>query len=322
MNTRRLAGWIVLPLTIAACGLGAGGSPAPPAASPDSTVAPTAGSSPRGSAELCVGRGSVAIDLPLAARRYLAAWNERDAESRMRILDDIWADDATYLDPADLVDGSVVGRTNMSDLIAHNQGPEGTWFEPRAWHEGYAHHDLLVMPWRHCAPNGPTGVIGTDYAELDAQGRMILAVGFSPLTPDRSGIREQPIAVCAGVDNVDPSALPPMVERYLAAWDAGASAERDAILNVIADDETRFAASWDPSTIVGVAEITAFIKRWRVPGNDIELSAWGDADHHDDWYHIRWRDCASSGEAFVEGIEMLHVGSDGKLEHAASFAGW
>ena len=92
--------------------------------------------------------------------------------------------------------------------------------------------------------------------------------------------------------------------------------------DAIADDETLFAASWDPSTNVDAAEITAFIDQWRVRGNYIEFSAWGDADHHDDWFHIRWRDCASNGGGFVEDIEMLHVGIDGKLERAASFAGW
>jgi hypothetical protein len=269
-----------------------------------------------------VGPESAGIDLPQVARQYLAAWNEHDAEARLRILDDVWADDATYLEPSGLADGPVLGREELSDLISHNQGPEGTWFEPRAWHEGYAHHDLLVMPWRHCPPDGPTGVIGTDYAELDAKGRMTLAVGFSPLTPDGSGIGERPAAVCAGHDSFDWSAVPPVVERYTAAWNTAARAEREAILNAIADDETRFAASWDPSTSVGAAEIAAFIGQWRVPGNSIEFSAWGDADHHDDWFHIRWRDCASTEGGFVEGIEMLHVGRDGKLERAASFTGW
>ena len=322
MNPRRLAACLALPLALAACGLSGGGPPAAPMASPDSTVSPTPSPSPRALAEPCVGPASAAINLPHLVRQYLAAWNEHDAEARVRILHDIWADDATYLASAGLADGPVLGRKELSDLIARSQGPEGTWFEPPIWHEGYAHHDLLVVPWRHCAPDGPTGVIGTDYAELDAQGRMTLAVGFSPLTADGSGIGESSTAVCAGPDSVDPSGAPPIVERYKAAWNAATSPERKAILSAIADDETLFASSWDPSTKVGAGEITAFIDQWRVPGNYIEFSAWGHADYHDDWFHTRWRDCASTGEGFVEGIEMLHVGSAGKLERAASFAGW
>jgi hypothetical protein len=322
MNTRRLAACLVLPLTVAACGLSAGGPPAAPAASPDSTVSPTPSAAPSALAELCVGPESTAIDLPQVVRRYLGAWNEHDAEARVRILDDIWADEATYLEPAGLADGPVLGREEMSDLIGQNQGPEGTWFEPRAWHEGYAHHDVLVMPWRQCTPDGPTGVIGTDYAELDAQDRMTLAVGFSPLTPDGSGVGERPTAVCAGPEGVDWSAMPPIVERYTAAWNSAASAERESILNAIADEETQMAGSWDPSTPVGPAEITEFIDQWTTPGNYFELSTWGDGDHHDSWFHVRWRECASTREGLVEGIEILHVDSDGKLERAASFAGW
>lgn len=321
MNTHRLAAGLMLSLMVAACGPSAGGPQATPAASPDSTALPTPSPSPRALTERCVGPESAGIDLPQVVRHYLAAWNEHDAEARLRILDDIWAEDATYLESPGLADGSVLGREEMSDLIAQNQGPEGTWFEPRAWHEGYAHHDLLVMPWRHCTPDGPSGSIGTDYAEVDGQGHVTRAVGFSPLTPDGSGIGEHPTAVCAGPDRVG-SAVPAIVERYTAAWNAVASAEREAILSAIADEETQMAGSWDPSTPVGPAEITEFIDQWTTPGNYFELSAWGDGDHHDGWFHLRWRECAPTGEGLLEGIEILRVDSDGKLERAASFAGW
>jgi hypothetical protein len=115
--------------------------------------------------------------------------------------------------------------------------------------------------------------------------------------------------------------VPPIAERYTAAWNAETSAEREAILRAISDEDTQFAASWDPSTRTGPAEITAFIDQWKRPGSYIELSAWGDADHHDGWFHIRWRDCAPSDD-IMTGIEILHAGGDGKLERVASFGGW
>jgi hypothetical protein len=87
-------------VTLVACGLSTG-----PSAAPAEIAAPTATAlaspspaSPSSAAEICAGPGSAEIDLPRVARQYLAAWNEHDTAARLRILDDIWADDATYLD--------------------------------------------------------------------------------------------------------------------------------------------------------------------------------------------------------------------------------
>ena len=298
--------------------------PAAPTTSPVASSSPTPGTSAAATApaEACVGPKSSDIDLPPVARQYLAAWNEHDAAARGRILDDIWADSAEYIESPGLADGPVIGRDAMSALIAQNQGPVGGWFEPRAWFEGYAHHDLLVRPWRYCEPDGAVGTIGTDYAELGAEGRIALAVGFSPLTPDGSGVGEQGEAACAGPGRWDWSEVPPIVVSYDAAWNATDNAEREAILEPITDDGTLFAAPWDPSTPVGTAEIAAFIGEWRTPGNYIEFSAWSDSENHDGWFHARWRDCSSTGEDYVEGIEILHVGGDRNLDRVASFASW
>jgi hypothetical protein len=273
--------------------------------------------SSRPAAEICAGPDSADIDLPRVARQYLAAWNEHDASARLRILEDIWAEDATYIDAPGLADAPVTDRIAMADHIGRNQGPVGSWFEPRAWFESYAHHGLLLMPWRHCAPDGTPGILGTDYAELDAAGRIVLAVGFAPLTPDGSGVDERPTAACAGPDAFDWSAVPPIVGRYGAAWNTPAGPARDAIVDEIASDESTYVNSFDERPSVGRAEIKSLIDYGMVPGNYIELSAWGDADHHDGWFHARWRDCTDDGEVFLEGTEILHV--NGKLERISSF---
>ena len=131
MNTRRLAAGRVLSLTVAACGLSAGGPPAAPAASPDSTVSPTPSPSPRAQAELCVGPESAAIDLPQVVRQYLAAWNEHDTEARVRILDDIWADDATYLESAGPIGGWAAAHPPKVRLLIRvlASRPSSAWIE-------------------------------------------------------------------------------------------------------------------------------------------------------------------------------------------------
>ena len=45
--------------------------------------------------------------------RYLAAWNEKDAERRRRLVDALWTEDGSYTDP--LADAS--GRAEIDGLI-------------------------------------------------------------------------------------------------------------------------------------------------------------------------------------------------------------
>lgn len=319
-NAPALAACVVMSAALVACELSTGPSvgPAEIAAPTATALASPSPASPH-SAEVCAGPDSAEIDLPRAARQYLAAWNEHDAAARLRILDDIWADNATYLDAPGFSDGPITDSLAMSDLVAQNQGPVGGWFEPRAWFESYAHHDLLLMPWRYCSSDGTPGVVGTDYAELDAGGRIVLAVGFVPLTPDGSGVDEHPTAACAGPDAFDWSAVPSIVGQYGAAWNTPAGPARDAIVDEIANDESTYINSFDEHPSVGRAEIKSLIDYGMVAGNYIELTAWGDADHHDGWFHARWRDCSANGRIFLEGTDILHVGRDGKLDRISSF---
>jgi len=186
-------------------------APLTPSPAPTTSPAPTASPTASPVAEVCAGAEAAEwAGLPKVARQYLAAWNERDEGARNAILEEIWADDATYID----VVGSapVSGRVAVSRHIGALQGPTGTYFEPREWAVGDAHHGHLQLRWRACAADGPTGVEGTDYAQLDAQGRISTAVGFSPLSPDDSGVEDAPaIDACAGRESFDWSAVPDAV---------------------------------------------------------------------------------------------------------------
>jgi hypothetical protein len=39
------------------------------------------------------------------AERYITAWNETDPPNRSRLLKDLWADDARYIDPLVVAEG-------------------------------------------------------------------------------------------------------------------------------------------------------------------------------------------------------------------------
>lgn len=292
-----------------------------PTASPAPTPlpAPTASPAPSPVARVCAGREAAHWPgLPKAADRYLAAWNERDPRARLAILDEIWAEDATYFDA--LASGPISGRAAMSNNIAELQGAPGIYFEPREWAEGDAHHGHLQMRWRACAADGPTGVEGTEYAQLDAEGRISLAVGFSPLSADDSGVENAPATdICAGRDSFDWSYIPEAVRLYGDAWNAQNGDERREILDEVWAEDGVYVDSFAEGPAVGRSGIKFVMDFGMVPSNYIELRAWSDADWHDGWFHARWRDCCPTGAVFLEGTEIGVIDEDGRLRQVTSF---
>jgi hypothetical protein len=105
---------------------------------------------------------------------YIAAWNERDADSRRAIVAEAFADDATYVDP--LMAGE--GTDGISAMIggAQEQFP-GHRFELSA--EPDAHHDRVRFAWTLLgADNGTPVAAGVDFATVADDGRLRAVTGF------------------------------------------------------------------------------------------------------------------------------------------------
>jgi SnoaL-like domain len=105
---------------------------------------------------------------------YIAAWNERDAESRRAIVAEAFADDATYVDP--LMTGE--GTDGISAMIggAQQQFP-GHRFELSAGPD--AHHDRVRFAWTLLgADNGTPVAAGVDFATVADDGRLRAVTGF------------------------------------------------------------------------------------------------------------------------------------------------
>jgi hypothetical protein len=105
---------------------------------------------------------------------YIAAWNERDAESRRAIVAEAFADDATYVDP--LMAGE--GTDGISAMIggAQQQFP-GHRFELSAGPD--AHHDRVRFAWTLLgADNGTPVAAGVDFATVADDGRLRAVTGF------------------------------------------------------------------------------------------------------------------------------------------------
>ena len=110
-------------------------------------------------------------------RQYLEVWNEVDAVARRKRLDEVFAESVRYVDPLAAVDG----RAALDGLIgAARQQFAGMVFSPAGAVDG--HHDQVRFGWRLGLPGEEPVAAGFDVAELDADGRIRLVLGFLDAT--------------------------------------------------------------------------------------------------------------------------------------------
>jgi hypothetical protein len=100
--------------------------------------------------------------------RYIAAWNEKDAQRRRELVDALWARDGRYTDP--LADAS--GPEEIAGLIGavQQQFPD---FVFTLGGRVDTHHGQARFTW-HLGPDGAPEpvVVGFDVAVLDGDGHI------------------------------------------------------------------------------------------------------------------------------------------------------
>lgn len=110
--------------------------------------------------------------------RYIAAWNETDADKRKAVLAEVFADDAAYTDP--LV--AVRGRDGLDAAIAGVQEQFGGLVFSLGGAVD-AHHDIARFTW-NLGPEGADPVIvGFDVAVIGDDGRIRQVLGFLDKVP-------------------------------------------------------------------------------------------------------------------------------------------
>jgi hypothetical protein len=113
------------------------------------------------------------------AERYIALWNETDPAARRTRLADDWASDATYVDPM----ARVRGASEIDALIGgvHERFPNFS-FKLIGKPDGHGEH--IRFSWSL----GPGDFVdapieGTDFAVIDASGRIAAVTGFIDRVP-------------------------------------------------------------------------------------------------------------------------------------------
>ncbi|MFN2560476.1 MAG: nuclear transport factor 2 family protein [Jatrophihabitans sp.] len=110
--------------------------------------------------------------------RYLACWNETDADARQALIAELWSPDLAYVDP--MVE--VTGGDQLDATIAAVQA-QFPGFVFTSVDGGDAHHDIARFTWGL----GPAGaepiVVGFDVVVLDGDGRIDKVLGFLDRVP-------------------------------------------------------------------------------------------------------------------------------------------
>jgi hypothetical protein len=116
--------------------------------------------------------------------RYCAAWTDSDPARRAALLEQVWADGATYTDPT-------VHAAGSAELLAHIARVQARRPGARVVRTSVldVHHSSARFAWRAIDAHGTELVHGIDLALLSADGAKIERIigFFGPLAPLPTG---------------------------------------------------------------------------------------------------------------------------------------
>lgn len=110
--------------------------------------------------------------------RYIAAWNQTDPQLRRKLIDEVWAPDASYIDPL----AEAHGRDAIDATIAavQDQFPGLTFTLLDAVD---THHRQARFTWGLGPAGAAPAVIGFDVAVAAESGQLTSVFGFLDKVP-------------------------------------------------------------------------------------------------------------------------------------------
>jgi hypothetical protein len=112
------------------------------------------------------------------AHRYIALWNETAPAARRRGIEDLWSEDARYVNPL----AEAQGHEAIDATIAAVQG-QFPGFEFRLAGPVDGHHDLARFTWELGPVGDEAPIVGFDVAVTDGDGRLRSVLGFLDRVP-------------------------------------------------------------------------------------------------------------------------------------------
>lgn len=112
------------------------------------------------------------------AGQYLQVWNENDAIRRRTLIEQIFTQHASYIDP--LMQSA--GHDGIDAMIAGAQS-QFSGFRFNVSGKPDAHHDFVRFSWSVGAENSEPLICGTDIAVIAPDGRIEAITGFIDKMP-------------------------------------------------------------------------------------------------------------------------------------------
>ncbi len=114
------------------------------------------------------------------AQRYIDAWNETDPTARRAAVDELYSEDARYVDPLAVAEGREAIAATIGAVQSQFPG-----FVFRLAGSVDAHHDQARFGWELGPAGKEAPIVGFDVAVTDEAGRIQSSSTRFPPPPDR-----------------------------------------------------------------------------------------------------------------------------------------
>src|SRR6266545_5525978 len=113
------------------------------------------------------------IDYAAVATSYIAMWNATDEQDRAKLVAELCADDARYIDPLVVAEG---GQAIAATIAGAQQQFPGWTFRLAGPVDG--HHNQARFTWEFGPEGVDAPVVGFDVAVLSDEGKVVAVYGF------------------------------------------------------------------------------------------------------------------------------------------------
>ena len=103
---------------------------------------------------------------------YGASWQEKNADKRLKLLTNCFAENGRYVDPTADVTGRRDLNSHIGEILQSTDGRVELTSKPSN------HHDVVHFTWHMIGPDGKEYVSGHDFVHFDEDGKIAHLAGF------------------------------------------------------------------------------------------------------------------------------------------------